>query len=88
MFLYGLTSMWVSARRHRHLGKPTTRPKGQTMSETPTVADEVVTKAIVRYLDLPFGAGTAAMITLDNGFDHTKPRTRWSRWIEVHRRGT
>ncbi|MGA9147162.1 MAG: 3-hydroxyacyl-CoA dehydrogenase, partial [Candidatus Nanopelagicales bacterium] len=45
------------------------------MSETPTVADEVVTKAIVRYLDLPFGAGTAAMITLDNGFDHTKPNS-------------
>ena len=45
------------------------------MSETPVVADEVVTKAIVRYLDLPFGAGTAAMITLDNGFDHTKPNS-------------
>ena len=45
------------------------------MSETPVVADEVVTKAIVRYLDLPFGAGPAAMITLDNGFDHTKPNS-------------
>ncbi len=45
------------------------------MSETPVVVDEVVTKAIVRYLDLPFGAGRGAMITLDNGFDHTKPNS-------------
>jgi 3-hydroxyacyl-CoA dehydrogenase/enoyl-CoA hydratase/carnithine racemase len=45
------------------------------MTENPTVPDEVVTKAIVRYLDLPGAAGTAAMITLDNGFDHTKPNT-------------
>jgi 3-hydroxyacyl-CoA dehydrogenase/enoyl-CoA hydratase/carnithine racemase len=35
---------------------------------------EVVTKAIVR--DVPLGpAGTLALITLDNGFDHTKPNT-------------
>jgi 3-hydroxyacyl-CoA dehydrogenase/enoyl-CoA hydratase/carnithine racemase len=45
------------------------------MTENPTVPDEVVTNAIVRYLDLPGAAGTAAMITLDNGFDHTKPNT-------------
>ncbi|NQU37641.1 MAG: enoyl-CoA hydratase/isomerase family protein [Actinobacteria bacterium] len=45
------------------------------MTENPTVPDEVVTKAIVRYLELPGAAGTAAMITLDNGFDHTKPNT-------------
>ncbi len=37
--------------------------------------DEVVTHAPVRYVDLPGGAGTAALITLDNGFDHTKPTT-------------
>ncbi len=37
--------------------------------------DEVVTRAPVRYVDLPGGAGTAALITLDNGFDHTKPTT-------------
>ncbi|MGZ4611034.1 MAG: enoyl-CoA hydratase/isomerase family protein, partial [Actinomycetes bacterium] len=37
--------------------------------------DEVVTKAPVRYVELPQGAGTAALITLDNGFDHTKPTT-------------
>ncbi|GIH76634.1 3-hydroxyacyl-CoA dehydrogenase NAD-binding domain-containing protein [Planobispora longispora] len=37
--------------------------------------DEVVTKAIVRDVELPYGAGTMALITLDNGFDHTKPST-------------
>ncbi|GII92031.1 3-hydroxyacyl-CoA dehydrogenase NAD-binding domain-containing protein [Sinosporangium siamense] len=37
--------------------------------------DEVVTKALVRDVELPGGAGTLALITLDNGFDHTKPNT-------------
>jgi 3-hydroxyacyl-CoA dehydrogenase/enoyl-CoA hydratase/carnithine racemase len=37
--------------------------------------DEVVTHAFVRDIDLPFGAGTLALITLDNGHDHTKPST-------------
>ncbi|TYB68511.1 3-hydroxyacyl-CoA dehydrogenase [Nonomuraea sp. PA05] len=37
--------------------------------------DEVVTKALVRDVRLPYGAGTMALITLDNGFDHTKPST-------------
>ncbi|MFI6595273.1 3-hydroxyacyl-CoA dehydrogenase NAD-binding domain-containing protein [Nonomuraea sp. NPDC050536] len=37
--------------------------------------EELVTKAIVRDVELPYGAGTMALITLDNGFDHTKPNT-------------
>jgi 3-hydroxyacyl-CoA dehydrogenase/enoyl-CoA hydratase/carnithine racemase len=37
--------------------------------------DEVVTHAYVRDVDLPGGAGTLALITLDNGFDHTQPST-------------
>jgi 3-hydroxyacyl-CoA dehydrogenase/enoyl-CoA hydratase/carnithine racemase len=37
--------------------------------------DEVVTRAHVRHLDLPAGAGRFALITLDNGLDHTKPTT-------------
>ncbi|HWG15836.1 MAG TPA: enoyl-CoA hydratase/isomerase family protein, partial [Streptosporangiaceae bacterium] len=37
--------------------------------------DEVVTHAHERDVDLPGGAGTLALITLDNGFDHTKPST-------------
>lgn len=35
--------------------------------------DEVVTHAIVRDVKLPNGAGTMALITLDNGHDHTRP---------------
>ncbi|MEW1723068.1 3-hydroxyacyl-CoA dehydrogenase NAD-binding domain-containing protein [Streptomyces sp. NPDC093109] len=36
---------------------------------------EVVTQAQVRHLELPGGAGRFALITLDNGLDHTKPTT-------------
>ncbi|MFB6892127.1 3-hydroxyacyl-CoA dehydrogenase NAD-binding domain-containing protein [Kitasatospora sp. NPDC056327] len=36
---------------------------------------EVVTTAHVRHLDLPLQAGRLALITLDNGFDHTRPTT-------------
>lgn len=43
------------------------------MSDQPQ-HDEVVTEFKVRYLDLP-GAGKAAMITMDNGHDHTRPNT-------------
>ncbi len=48
------------------------------MTETTTTAaapDEVVTNAYVRFVDLPDGAGAAALITLDNGRDHTRPST-------------
>jgi 3-hydroxyacyl-CoA dehydrogenase/enoyl-CoA hydratase/carnithine racemase len=38
-------------------------------------ADEVVTRAHVRGVDLPLGAGRLALVTLDNGHDHTKPNT-------------
>ena len=38
-------------------------------------ADEVVTRAIVRDVDLGPDAGLLALITLDNGHDHTKPNT-------------
>jgi 3-hydroxyacyl-CoA dehydrogenase/enoyl-CoA hydratase/carnithine racemase len=37
--------------------------------------DEVVTRALVRDVVLPAGAGTLALITLDNGVDHTRPST-------------
>ncbi|MEU8203303.1 3-hydroxyacyl-CoA dehydrogenase NAD-binding domain-containing protein [Streptosporangium sp. NPDC049046] len=50
----------------------------KTNSETDITrlfADEVVTRAAVRDVELPYGAGTMALITLDNGFDHTKPST-------------
>jgi 3-hydroxyacyl-CoA dehydrogenase/enoyl-CoA hydratase/carnithine racemase len=35
----------------------------------------VVTEAKLQYVDLPFGAGTLALITLDNGLDHSRPNT-------------
>ncbi|GAB2679475.1 3-hydroxyacyl-CoA dehydrogenase NAD-binding domain-containing protein [Thalassiella azotivora] len=37
--------------------------------------DERVTSFHVRDVALPGGAGTMALITMDNGFDHTKPTT-------------
>lgn len=37
--------------------------------------NEVVTHALVRFVELPLGAGRAALITLDNGQDHNKPNT-------------
>ncbi len=37
--------------------------------------DEVISKSLVRDVELPGGAGTFALITLDNGMDHTKPTT-------------
>ena len=45
------------------------------LDESIQFADEVVTHSKLRTVDLPLGAGTAAIITLDNGFDHTKPNT-------------
>jgi 3-hydroxyacyl-CoA dehydrogenase/enoyl-CoA hydratase/carnithine racemase len=44
----------------------------------PSAADspgELVTRAIVRDVDLGPGVGLLALITLDNGHDHTKPNT-------------
>jgi 3-hydroxyacyl-CoA dehydrogenase/enoyl-CoA hydratase/carnithine racemase len=37
--------------------------------------EEVVTRALVRDVELPYDAGTMALITLDNGRDHTRPST-------------
>src|SRR5690606_4612937 len=60
--------------RHRDLGERQPRRRGQLMTTTaPEFPDEVVTHAHVRYVELPRDAGTAALNTHDNGFDHTKP---------------
>ncbi len=55
---------------------PTT-PATPATPVTPTAAfpEEVVTHTPVRDVTLPRGAGTMALLTLDNGFDHTKPNT-------------
>ena len=45
------------------------------MTDNATEFSEVVTRAITRVVDLPYGAGRFALITLDNGHDHTKPNT-------------
>jgi 3-hydroxyacyl-CoA dehydrogenase/enoyl-CoA hydratase/carnithine racemase len=37
--------------------------------------DEIVTRALVRYLRVPGMPGELALITLDNGHDHTRPST-------------
>ena len=52
------------------------------MTELIDFPDEVVTQAPVHYVDLPHGAGTAALITLDNGFDHTRPTTFGPRGLQ------
>ncbi|MDC5695751.1 3-hydroxyacyl-CoA dehydrogenase NAD-binding domain-containing protein, partial [Intrasporangium calvum] len=47
--------------------------------------DEVVTHALVRDITLPGDAGTLALITIDNGLDHTRPTTFGPRSIaELH----
>lgn len=38
-------------------------------------ADEVVTRALVRYVEVPGLSGELALLTLDNGHDHTRPST-------------
>jgi 3-hydroxyacyl-CoA dehydrogenase/enoyl-CoA hydratase/carnithine racemase len=41
--------------------------------DLPEFPDEVVTEAHVRFIEPPGLGGRAALITLDNGYDHTKP---------------
>ncbi len=44
-----------------------------TLDAAALFPDEVVTRSLVRDVSLP--GGTFALITLDNGFDHTRPNT-------------
>jgi len=46
-----------------------------TETTTLTLPDEVVTQAPVRLIDVPGIGGPVALITLDNGKDHTRPTT-------------
>ena len=41
----------------------------------PGMPEEVVTRTPVQDVALPGGAGTLALVTLDNGHDHTRPNT-------------
>jgi len=45
------------------------------MTPTMTPTEEVVTHTPVQDVRLPGGAGTLALLTLDNGHDHTRPNT-------------
>src|SRR5690554_4070637 len=45
-------------------------------------ADEVITESFVRDVALPSG-GTLALITLDNGHDHTRPNTLGPRSLQA-----
>jgi len=45
------------------------------MTTTPTLPPEVVTRAFVQDVRMPGASGTLALVTLDNGHDHTKPNT-------------
>ena len=46
-----------------------------TTTRAPELPAEVVTRTPVQDVALPGGAGTLALITLDNGKDHTRPNT-------------
>jgi len=46
-----------------------------TATDSLVFPDEIVTQALVRYLDVPGLPGEFALITLDNGRDHTRPST-------------
>ena len=52
------------------------------MSEQQNAFEEVVTRTPVRDIALPGGAGILALVTLDNGFDHTTPNTFGPKTIE------
>ena len=57
----------------------TTSPTSLNADALPALPDEVVTRALVRDVVLPRTVGgdpgTLALITLDNGRDHTRPTT-------------
>ena len=44
-------------------------------SPSSPASEEVVTRALVRFVELPGGPGRLALVTLDNGRDHTRPST-------------
>ena len=53
----------------------TDRPTDTSAPDGADVAREVVTRSLVHDVALPDGAGTLALLTLDNGHDHTRPNT-------------
>ncbi|GII97980.1 3-hydroxyacyl-CoA dehydrogenase [Sediminihabitans luteus] len=56
-------------------GDQTITPAAPAPQGAPAGRGERVTHALVRDVTLPGGTGTLALVTLDNGLDHTKPTT-------------
>jgi 3-hydroxyacyl-CoA dehydrogenase/enoyl-CoA hydratase/carnithine racemase len=52
-----------------------TEPRTSTEPRSTEARTERVSHALVRDVALPGGAGTLALVTIDNGLDHTKPTT-------------
>ncbi len=67
--------------RHRDLGEPgvddvhPVSSAGGRQVTLPEYPNEIVTKALLRFVAVPGLAKKAALITLDNGLDHTKPNS-------------
>jgi 3-hydroxyacyl-CoA dehydrogenase/enoyl-CoA hydratase/carnithine racemase len=53
----------------------TVEQANEAIDESMYFVDEIVTHSKLQIIELPKAAGKAALITLDNGFDHTKPNT-------------
>ena len=66
----------VAADRGRP-GVPIAAPPPPVLPPAPVLEfpGELVTRSLVRFVNLPGGAGRFALVTLDNGKDHTKPST-------------
>ena len=75
---YGLTAMCVGIGMGATViwENPHYARGGARDRDSPSSRNEVVTKALLRTVRrCPDSTGPAALITLDNGFDHTKPNT-------------
>jgi len=53
----------------------TTQETAASVDLTQFYPKEVVTQTLVRDVAMPGGAGTLALVTIDNGMDHTRPTT-------------
>ena len=57
------------------MSAPTQTPTSASAEQPAAPRGERVTHSLVRDVELPGGRGTLALVTLDNGLDHTKPTT-------------
>ena len=71
---YGLTAMCIGIGMGGTVIWENPHWEGQQVSDSSN-PNEVVTKALLRQVNVPGLDRPAALITLDNGFDHKKPNT-------------